>query len=64
MVQKHNTISQCFINGKGIEKSLEKALNWYQKAAKSGYIRAQYFIAALYKEGTRTKKDLEKAIYW
>ncbi len=48
-----------------MEKNLEKAFYWYQKAAaENGHIKAQYNLGILYKEGEGTEKNLEKAFYW
>src|SRR6266498_2609460 len=51
-------------NGEGVEKNLEKAFEWYQKAADNGDIEAQFHLANSYYFGKGTEKNLEKAFYW
>src|SRR6266498_2153131 len=60
-ILKHNLILHSH---KKIEKNLEKAFYWYQKAAENGHIKAQYNLAILYEDGEGTEKNLEKAFYW
>ncbi|CAB4441454.1 unnamed protein product [Rhizophagus irregularis] len=48
----------------GIEKNLEKAFYWYQKAAENGFTNAMYYLAICYDNGEGTEKNLEKAFYW
>ena len=57
-------LGKCYYNGEGIEKDLEKALYWYQKAAENEYIKAQYDLALLYQEGKKIEKNFKKALYW
>jgi TPR repeat protein len=58
-----NNLALLYYFGKGIEKNLEKALYWFQKAAENGEKDAMINLALLYcSEGT--EKNLEKAFYW
>src|SRR5438876_216871 len=50
-------------NGKGIEKNLEKAFYWFQKAAENSE-DAMIHLATCYENGEGTAKNLEKAFYW
>src|SRR3990170_3029559 len=52
------------LHGKGIEKNLEKAFYWYQRAAENGNKFAMNGLAICYKNGEGTEKSLEKASYW
>ncbi|POG78598.1 hypothetical protein GLOIN_2v1535801, partial [Rhizophagus irregularis DAOM 181602=DAOM 197198] len=54
----------CYKNGEGIEKNLEKAFYWYQKAAERGHVKAMTNLASYYEIGEGTEKNLEKAFYW
>ena len=51
-------------NGEGTEKDLEKAIYWYDKAAKNGNISAQNNLGYQYMKGEVPKKDSTKAVYW
>ena len=57
-------LAYLYHNGKGIEKNLEKAFYWYQKAAENSYNAAQYILSTLYKDGKGTEMNLEKSFYW
>ncbi|GBC07421.1 hypothetical protein RclHR1_07450009 [Rhizophagus clarus] len=50
--------------GKGIEKNLEKAFYWYQKAAENGNVVAMDNLVICYYNGEGVEKNLEKAFYW
>jgi TPR repeat protein len=56
-----NNLALCYKNGEGIEKNLEKAFDWYQKAAENDIKEAIFNLALLYENGEGTKKNLEKA---
>ena len=54
-------------HGRGVEANPALALEWYLKAAESGYDRAQYRVAEMYEAGTGTakgKRDLVQARLW
>ena len=51
-------------NGEGGERDLEKAREWYNKAAKQGYPTAQYNLALMYKNGQGGEQDFVKARQW
>ena len=42
--------------GKGIEKNLEKAFYWYQKAVENGNKKAMYNLANSYYNGGETER--------
>lgn len=42
-----NAIGDCYYSGTGVEKSIEKASEWYRKAAEQGMCEAQYNLARL-----------------
>ncbi len=44
-------LGNLYYKGEGIEKNLEMAFHWYQKAAKKGYNVAQNNLAVLYENG-------------
>jgi TPR repeat protein len=50
----------CYKNGEGTEKNLEKAFDWYQKAAENGHTNAIFDLAICY----YSEKNLKKAFHW
>ncbi len=47
--------------GNGVEKNLEEARSWYQKAATTGHLQAKHNLANLYAAGEGGPADVEKA---
>ena len=43
---------------------MKKRLQWYQKAAKRGNVKAQFNLAAMYDNGEGVMQDKEKAVQW
>ncbi|POG66287.1 kinase-like domain-containing protein [Rhizophagus irregularis DAOM 181602=DAOM 197198] len=56
--------ANCYRDGEGTEKNLEKAFHWYQKAAENGNEKAMFNLAKCYVKGEGTEKNLEKAFHW
>jgi TPR repeat protein len=48
--------------GRGVEK--EKAMEWYRKAADSGFAEAQHNVGMLYENGWGVAKDIDQARIW
>ena len=57
-------MGDCYRNGEGVEKNLEKAVYWYSIAAKHGNRKAQSNLGDCYRKGEGVEKDIEKATYW
>jgi tetratricopeptide (TPR) repeat protein len=58
-----------YYNGKGTERDLEKAFEWYLKAAESNKKSEKnpaypYSLGRMYYNGEGTKQDLKKAMEW
>ena len=54
-----------YLNGYGVPKSYDEALNWYKKAAKQGSADAQYNIGAMYQDGHGVwQSDVEASIWY
>lgn len=60
---KYN-LGVMYYQGLGTPKNLEKALQWYEKAALGGDARAQYNLGLMLYAGEGTQKDLRGAVYW
>lgn len=53
----------CFCNnGIVVEKDFTKALKWFEKASKNGYLPATYNVAIMYANGDGIDKNIEIAI--
>ena len=59
-----NKLGVCYAKGKGVRKNLNKAMEWYTKAAEQGEMRAQFNLAAHYYLGNGVKQDYVKALEW
>lgn len=57
-------IGYFYLEGLGIEKDLEKAVFWTERAANHGDRDGQYNLARFYEKGIGVNADPEKAKYW
>ena len=60
----HNYSKYVFASGERLENNLEKAVQWCEKEAEKGDVRAELLIGLCYEWGVGVKKDQEKALYW
>lgn len=66
---KGNPISQyqlalSYDEGNNVSINHEKAVQWYEKAAKQGHVSAQYNLAVSYDYGEGVKQNKQKAFKW
>ncbi|MGC6466438.1 MAG: tetratricopeptide repeat protein, partial [Akkermansiaceae bacterium] len=59
----HN-LAGSYLEGKGVKKNHELAIEWYEKSAELGYIEAMRDLHHLYNDGEIVPKDAEKAEHW
>lgn len=52
----------CFKKGDGCEKDMQKAFEWYSKAADNGSSRAQFLLSIFYKNGDFVPQDYAKEL--
>ncbi len=50
--------------GKGTDKDLKDAAEWYQRSAASGFAMSQFRLGTMYERGTGVAKDLPRAKIW
>ena len=55
-------LAYCYFQGLGIEKSFEKAVEYYQKSADQGNESAERNLAVFYEFGQGVRRDIYKAI--
>ncbi len=59
----HN-IGVMYFEGKGVDVSYVKALEWYHQAADKGYPDSQNAIGGIYERGESVKRSTEEAVKW
>lgn len=57
-------LGRCYELGNGVEKDLEKAYEWYRKAAVGGDVNAWLALAKMFDKGDYVDKDPKEAAMW
>lgn len=57
-------LAEMYYNGKGVERNLEAAAQWFKKSAVAGEAEAQFELANMYKQGMGVEKNNALAIKW
>jgi TPR repeat protein len=57
-------VGLAYYEGKGVKKSYENALSWFQKAANRKDTTAMRYLGRMYGRGLGTSPDIKKAFYW
>jgi len=57
-------VANAYEEGRGIQKDLNQAFEWYSKAAKQNQQGAQYKMGVFYESGEAVKQDIKKAMEW
>ena len=57
-------LGECYYYGRGVDKNLKAASEWYKKAAENGHAVAQYNLGVLYEKGLGIAADLFEAQSW
>ena len=57
-------LAEALAEGKGVQKNLGEAAEWYYKAASQGMATAQFMLGKLYYNGLGIPEDLKEAEYW
>jgi len=63
-VQLKYDVALAYYHGRGVEKNLEQAFEWFNEAATAGHLRAQNSLALCYAKGLGTQADSAKAVQW
>jgi hypothetical protein len=50
-------IGEAYESGRGVRADVKKALAWYEKSARQGYIKAKFKVAYLYYRGEGVKRN-------
>lgn len=59
-----NTLGSMYEKGQGVNKNMELAFKWYEKAAHQGHALAQLNMGRLYLAGVSVPHDAHQAAYW
>jgi uncharacterized protein len=51
-------------DGRGVDRDMKSALEWYRKSAEQGYARAQGYLGVIYDKGRGVKQDEAEAARW
>jgi TPR repeat protein len=58
-------VGESYAAGKGVERDLKQAAEWYRKAAEKGNVAGQVHLAALYRDGGKGfARDMVQAAAW
>ena len=58
-------VGESYAAGKGVERDLKQAAEWYRKAAETGDVAGQLHLAALYRDGGKGfVRDMAQAAEW
>lgn len=61
----YNGLGNCYLNGTGIEKDVDKAIEWYEKASDAGNLSTSSLLGDLYFDGyIDGNPDYEKALFY
>lgn len=69
LAEKGYPLAECqigyfYLEGLGVQKDLEKAFYWTERAANHGDRDGQYNLGLFYEDGIGVERDLEKAKIW
>lgn len=53
-----------FEDGRGVDRSMAKAIEWYRKAGDNGSAEAQQYLGVIFDKGRGVKQDNAEAISW
>ena len=53
-----------FEDGKGVDRSMSQAIEWYRKSADSGFVEAQAYLGVIYDKGRGIRQDDLEAVRW
>ena len=54
-------LAEMYRTGDGVERDVDKALNYYEQAAEYGNVKAAYTLSEIYRGGHGVKKNLSKS---
>ena len=63
-IRAQTYIGMMYFNGLSVSKNLERAAEWYIKAAELGHPHAQYYLGWMYDNGKGLEENNELAFKW
>ena len=58
------SLGRCYLEGKHVRQSVEKATYWFRKSAEQGFAMAQQELGLNYYEGRGVEKSFKEAVKW
>jgi hypothetical protein len=63
-VESQYNIGWLYANGNGMRVDMNKAIEWWKRAATKGYVDAEFALGLAYTTGDGIKADKEEAVKW
>lgn len=63
-IEAQYNLGVLYLEGRGVERNLLQARNWFLKAARKQHLEAQYNLGHMAFSGMGTEKDTEAALKW
>lgn len=57
-------VAYAYEEGRGTQKNIKKAFQWYRKAASQQHAAAQYKLGVMYENGMGVEADIKQAMEW
>ena len=61
-IKSQYAIGEMYEKGRGTDRDLKKAFDWYSKASKKGYKKAEYKLGMAYLNGKGVRKSHSQSI--
>ncbi len=58
------SLAQRYREGVGVDKDLQQAACWFEKAAAKGHVDAQFYLGAMYENGEGVEQNFKQAACW
>ena len=58
----NTAVGLLYVEGKGVEADIEKAIEYFTAASDNGYAKASYYLGQIYENGLDVDRDYEKAM--
>jgi TPR repeat protein len=63
-VESAYELGLAYEKGRGVGQNLQKAAQWYRKAAEKGHVEAQNNLGGLYQDGIGVRQNYSESLQW